>query len=117
MSAKEKEIIQALESALKSAHRYLKTSGFDMKSIDAALSMAEKHESSPTPRVLVVVSGGVADPIYDPGVDVEVFDWDNYKDDPENTVRPPAHFADLAGQCDVPVAEDVQASRCRMGRV
>lgn len=55
------------------------------------------------PRVLVVVSGGIADPVYDSGVDVEVFDWDNYKDDPEGTGGVPRHFADLAEPIDVPV--------------
>lgn len=58
-----------------------------------------------TPRVLVVVSGGVADPVYDEGVDVEVFDWDNYKADPVGTGPVPAHFKDLADPLDVPVAQ------------
>lgn len=58
-----------------------------------------------TPRVLVVVSGGIADPVYDYGVDVEVFDWDNYKDDPEGTGGVPSHFADLATPCDIPVED------------
>ncbi len=60
---------------------------------------------SSTPRVLVVVSGGIADPIYDDGVDVEVFDWDNYKDDPEGTGGVSSHFADLAKLCDIPVED------------
>ncbi|EMM5100965.1 hypothetical protein ACK249_005148 [Pseudomonas aeruginosa] len=55
------------------------------------------------PRVLVVVSGGIADPLYDDGVDVEVFDWDNYSDDPKNTRRVPSHFADLAKPSEIPV--------------
>lgn len=48
------------------------------------------------PRVLVTVSGGVADYVADPGVDVEVFDHDNYHADPKNTASVPAHFRDLA---------------------
>lgn len=55
------------------------------------------------PRVLVVVSGGVADPVFDDGVDVEVFDWDNYKADPVGTSGVPKHFADLAEPFDIPV--------------
>lgn len=58
-----------------------------------------------TPRVLVVVSGGIADPVYDSGVDVEVFDWDNYNDaDYKDKTGVPAHFADLAEPVDIPVA-------------
>lgn len=53
------------------------------------------------PRVLIIVSGGVADYVADPGVDVEIFDWDNYNDDPKWTGKVPAHFADLAGGCPV----------------
>lgn len=56
------------------------------------------------PRVLVVVSGGVADPVYDDGVELEVFDWDNYNADPEGTGPVSAHFKDLADPLDVPVA-------------
>lgn len=55
------------------------------------------------PRVLVVVDGGVAYPTCDPGADVEVFDWDNYRDDPEGTGGVPRHFADLAELAHVPV--------------
>lgn len=57
------------------------------------------------PRVLVVVRGGIADPVHDIGVDVEVFDWDNYKDDPEGTGGVPSHFADLAAPCGIPVED------------
>lgn len=59
------------------------------------------------PRVLVVVSGGIADPVSDNGVEVEVFDWDNYKDDPEGTGGVPAHFSDLAALVKVPVEAEV----------
>lgn len=58
-----------------------------------------------TPRVLVVVNGGIADPVCDEGVDVEVFDWDNYRDDPEGAGPVPSHFRDLAEPIDVPVEE------------
>lgn len=67
-------------------------------------------EGSPSkvPRVLVVVSGGVADPVSDHGVDVEVFDWDNYNDDPKNTSGVPKNFADLAKPIGVPVEGGAQ---------
>jgi len=56
------------------------------------------------PRVLIMVKGGIADYVCDPGLLVEVFDFDNYEDDPEGTVRPPEYFADLAGPMGVPLA-------------
>lgn len=49
-------------------------------------------------RVLVTVSGGVADYIADDFVDVEVFDFDNYEDDPGNTALPSERFRHLANQ-------------------
>lgn len=55
-------------------------------------------------RVLITVKGGVADWVCDEGIDVELFDYDNYEDDPEGTVRPPPHFADLAEPLGVPLA-------------
>ena len=69
------------------------------------------HISAPVvqtqPRVLVIVSGGIADPVYDNGIDVEVFDWDNYNDEKdENKQGVPAHFADLAKPCNVPVEQE-----------
>lgn len=59
--------------------------------------------ASAKPRVLVVVSGGVADSIQDDDVDVEIFDWDNYNADPVGTSAVPSHFADLASPHDIPV--------------
>lgn len=56
------------------------------------------------PRVLVTVSGGVADYVADEGVDVEVFDHDNFKADPVGTAPVPVHFRDLAEPVGVPVA-------------
>ena len=55
-----------------------------------------------TNRVLVVVRSGGGVAISDDGVDVHVFDWDNYKDDPLALGVPP-HFADLAQRAGVPV--------------
>jgi hypothetical protein len=71
-------------------------------------AMVEEPELDPKEagnRVLVIVSGGVADPIADQGVDVQVFDWDNYKADPDGTGGVPERFADLAQQSGVPVGE------------
>ena len=57
-------------------------------------------------RCLVIVSGGVADHVCDSGVDVEVFDWDNYRvESPEGQAEMcvPASFMDLALPVGVPV--------------
>ena len=59
--------------------------------------------ASSKPRVLIVVSGGVADSVHDDGVDVEIFDWDNYNADPAGTSAVPSHFADLADPLNIPV--------------
>lgn len=50
------------------------------------------------PRVLITVSGGYADWVCDDGVDVEVFDFDEYAKKCANdpTRKLPAHFSDLA---------------------
>lgn len=56
------------------------------------------------PRVLIMVKGGIADFVSDPGLDIEVFDFDNYEDDPEGTTRPPAHFADMAEPMGIPLS-------------
>ena len=58
------------------------------------------------PRVLITVSGGVADYVADNGIDIEIFDHDNYKVDPEPwpTGGVPPHFADLLPESsDVPI--------------
>lgn len=68
-----------------------------------------KPSAPKAPRVLVVVGEGVADPVYDDGVDVHVFDWDNYHEDPKGTSGVPAHFADLAEPIDVPLKVTHQA--------
>ncbi len=57
-----------------------------------------------SPRTLITVSGGVADWVCDDGVQVELFDWDNYNGDPINTRKVPANFQDLAKPLDIPVA-------------
>ncbi len=59
-----------------------------------------------TNRCLVIVSGGVADYVYDDGVEVELFDWDNYWDESAEgrvDMRVSAHFKDLAESVGVPV--------------
>lgn len=55
------------------------------------------------PRVLVIVNAGIADYVADEGVDVEIFDRDNYNADPVRTDPVPAHFRDLAEPLDIPV--------------
>jgi hypothetical protein len=54
----------------------------------------------------VIVSGGVADYVYDEGVEVELFDWDNYRDETAEgraDMRVSAYFKDLAEAAGVPV--------------
>ncbi|QNM95499.1 hypothetical protein [Chitinimonas koreensis] len=57
------------------------------------------------PRVLIVVADGVGDYVVDEAVDVVMFDWDNYRAGDPSEV--PAHFADLAACCAVPLAASV----------
>ena len=57
-------------------------------------------------RCLVIVSGGVADYVHVEGVEVELFDWDNFQ--AESTegraeMHVPANFVDLALPAGVPV--------------
>ena len=57
-------------------------------------------------RCLVIVSGGVADYVHDEGVEVELFDWDNYRAETAEgraEMHVPAHFVDLAQPAGVPV--------------
>lgn len=69
--------------------------------------VASPAEAGKAPRVLVVVRGGIAETYKDSNVDVQVFDWDNYKEaDPENRIGVPKHFADLSKPIGVPVEED-----------
>lgn len=70
---------------------------------------ADDGEEKPQPRVLVTVSGGVADYCSDPGIDVCVFDWDNYNASPRTTDGVPEHFADLAE--DLPIGPAAQRPR------
>lgn len=49
------------------------------------------------------MSHGIADYLADSGIDVEIYDFDNYKADPVGTEPVPAHFADLAEPVGVPV--------------
>ncbi|GIK74470.1 MAG: hypothetical protein BroJett021_34580 [Chloroflexota bacterium] len=62
----------------------------------AADAAAELREAVPRSRALVVINGGVAEHVCDSEVDMEVFDDDNFKDDPGKTGRIPERFRDLA---------------------
>jgi hypothetical protein len=57
--------------------------------------LCERINTAQQPRALVVIFGGNADYATDKGVDLEVFDWDNYNAG-DRDQRVPAHFADLA---------------------
>lgn len=67
------------------------------------------------PRVLVVVNGGVAEVKSDVGVDVIVFDWDNFNDDPDKCEGIPARFADLAEDSEIPVEDETVRSDAPRG--
>lgn len=58
------------------------------------------------PRVLIVVSGGVATYVADDGVDVDIFDFDDYESDRTVTHRPAKNFASLAEPLGIPTAEN-----------
>ncbi|MCK5530288.1 MAG: hypothetical protein KAI85_03420 [Halopseudomonas aestusnigri] len=94
-------VIDALKQAIQNAHRTLRKSGFDMSEIDKALEMADQAKAR-KPRVLVVVDGGLADAVSDPGVAVEIFDWDRFNENPEEVGRVPYDYADLAEPCGIP---------------
>jgi len=66
------------------------------------LSQGLDQRSSGLPRVLVIVRGGVAEYVADCGVEVAIFDFDDYASDPELTEKAPAHFSDLAQLVDAP---------------
>lgn len=54
------------------------------------------------PRVLITVSGGIADYVCDEGVDVEKFDFDDFNDAEDDYIKLPKSFIDLAIQAGVP---------------
>lgn len=62
---------------------------------------------SDTPKVLVVVNDGVASCVSEGAVLVAIFDWDDYKYDPQATGRVSAKFAELARLAQVPCEGDV----------
>lgn len=64
-------------------------------------SLVKNHTVGKCPRVLVVVSEGVAGAVSDHCVDAEIFDWDDHKSSPSEGV--PAHFSDLALPLGIPV--------------
>lgn len=75
----------------------------EMTGADEAAVLPAQSQSTKAPRVLVVVKGGFANPVSDEGVDVVVFDWDEYKNDPECTAGIPARFADLGKGHGIPI--------------
>jgi len=64
--------------------------------------------SEKLPRVLIVVTDGVADYYCDKGVDVEIFDWDNYKDDPVATAGVSESFRDLIEGTGIPIGDTLE---------
>ena len=70
---------------------------------EVKVAMASPDAEQADPRVLVTVSGGVAETYSDPGIDVAIFDWDNYNAEAAKTGGVPLRFEDLAIQANVPV--------------
>lgn len=60
------------------------------------------------PRVLVYVRDGKADYACDEGVDVLIFDQDDYDQDPSGTEKPPESWSELAQFFNVPVENPVE---------
>jgi hypothetical protein len=81
----------------------------NLRGTQFVVSIADDGKWTVTPhkpaRVLITVSGGVADWVQDGDVDVELFDHDNFNDDPAETPKVRKEFADLALPINVPVAE------------
>lgn len=65
-------------------------------------------EEKPNGRVLVTVSGGMADYVCDTGIEVFVFDRDAFDQDDAGTAKAPGNFVDLALPIDVPVEAEVE---------
>lgn len=75
----------------------------DLNEAQIASALHISVEVATPKRCLIIVRGGVADYVNDDGVQVEVFDWDNYEDDAEATGVVSKEFADLANFCGAPV--------------
>ncbi len=83
--------------AMKNVGANLKTSADDISAIKQIIT------NSHTPKVLVTVSGGVADFIHDNGADLHVFDFDDYDDDPDSfKASVPLRFKYLAENMKIP---------------
>lgn len=107
------ELVVAVEQAmpLLMAHYRNSTEGANtinllkhgVEEVRRAIEANESGLQSAQPRVLVTVSGGIAEYAQDTGVQVELFDFDNFQADKENTPKVPALFADLAAESRAPV--------------
>jgi len=74
----------------------------DISGVVAAARGEPDGGEKPLLRVLVTLQDGAVEQAHDAGVELVVFDRDNYADDPEGTAIAPANFADLAASLDVP---------------
>lgn len=85
-----------IDTGLSDAEDTVKKGEGDVENSELAISL-EIHSPKPLKaRCLVTVSDGVSDYVCDDDVEVQVFDFDDYKIDPAHKPRLPAHFADLA---------------------
>lgn len=72
----------------------------------ARLNATPAVTKQPKPRVLITVSGGIAEWVGDDGVRVEHFDWDNYNQEDEAGQKSMAlseAFRDLAAPMGIPI--------------
>lgn len=106
------QVIESSLLALYSAGVLYRDGNFSPAVVDAFQAVFDQvpnciseSQAFASPRVLVIVSGGVADTVADSGVNVEVFDWDNYNDDPAGYGGVSADFSDLAIPSGIPVGD------------
>lgn len=124
--------VSEAKDAAKTLASHLKAAGVEVKHAQAldviALmggckewrAMLAKLNSAPTvaapiqniPRVLIAVSGGIADYVTDGDVLVERFDWDNYNredEDGQDSMALPESFRDLAEPMGIPTKNNLAA--------
>lgn len=76
---------------------------------DRLLSGQHSFVEATLPRVLITVSGGIAEWVADGDVIVQHFDWDNYNqedEDGQSSMALPKSFSDLAEPLGIPVEND-----------
>lgn len=99
-----------LEDARSSAEAACGEDAIEDAELASQFDVASLAELKPA-RVLVVNSGGMTTEWTEGLVEVDKFDWDDWKEDPVQTYRPGPHFAALAEQAGLPDFEAFDAER------